>query len=299
MINQPSVLVVSQKPSLGDELSELLSSNLDCTVEVATDFGSAIDAVIKRSYTLVMTEIELDALSGIDLLAAIDALHVHTSVMLVDKEMTGKSALAAMRLGAVDYLFQPLNPEFVLQRVQEEFSHHNKPVDHPIAAEKAEAIQHQREAWMNPVTRPAAFILRRPQFVQIDTILRVLQRQTGASFAGLRDSANNIVSAAGELARTDLKMLSKVLAEANSNRNLAAALQEDGFTNTYLGGTNNSLFITDFGNGHPVSLVVICPIEAKQGAVWLSVKRAALEINAILDKAELAQRRNVLELTNA
>lgn len=295
-MNPPAILIVSTEPHLSAELNDLLTTNLNCTVDVVTDFQSAIDALVTNSYTLAVTEIELDLMSGIDLLAAIEALHVQTSVMLVDKVMTAKSAMAALRLGAADYLFQPLNPEFVLQRVQAELNHHKAQHEVTEPIQKTAPQKRTREEWINPVTRPAAFILRRPQFLEIESVLVGLQRETGASFAGLRDSANNIVSAAGDLVRSDLKMLKKVLSEEYGNHSLAGMLQESGFNNTYLGGTNSSLFITDFGNGHPVSLVVICPAEAKQGVVWLSVKRAAVTINAILDKAEQAQRRNTIEM---
>lgn len=291
----PAILLVCPEPNLSEELNDLLTTNLDCTVDVVADFQGAIDAVVKDTYALAITEIDIGAMSGIDLLAAIDALHVHTSVMLVDKVMTARSAMVALRMGAVDYLFQPLNPEFVLQRVQAELVHQSSQRE-AAAAPKPETPKRSREEWINPVTRPAAFILRRPQFLEIEKILIALQRETGASFAGLRDSANNIVSAAGDLVRSDLKMLKKVLSEEYNNQRLAGMLQETGFTNTYLGGTNSSMFITDFGSGHPVSLVVICPAEAKQGVVWLSVKRAAVTINTILDKAEQAQRRNTIEI---
>jgi CheY-like chemotaxis protein len=256
-------------------------------VIVRTTFGEALEQALSRRYALALAEVNLGALTGLDLLASVDALHVKLPMMLIDDAMTARSALAALRLGAVDYLVKPLNLDFILLRVQNELERQSRtPLASPVAPKPPDPLPRSREEWLNPATRPAAFILRRPQFVQIERELQSLKAQTGASFAGLVDAAHNIVSAAGDLVRSDLTRLKQVLSEDYSGpRRLARALHEKAFTSTYLEGERQSIFIVDFGALHPVSLVVICPAAAKSGMVWLWAKRIAWEIEHTLAEA--------------
>jgi DNA-binding NarL/FixJ family response regulator/predicted regulator of Ras-like GTPase activity (Roadblock/LC7/MglB family) len=287
-----SVLLVIRDPALGDQLKDILTTSGRCAdIATVSNFEQAVDHLTAHLCHLVITQINLDGLSGIDLLAGVKGLNLDLPVMMIDEEINARSAIAALRLGAVDYLYQPLNMEFVLMRVENELARRfAKPQAKSNSSEASPAVSHNREAWLSTSKRPAMFILRRPQFVQIEKELSSLRTQVDASFAGLVDAAHNIISAAGELIHADLVSLKRVLAEEYGTRKLANILQESHFSHTYLEGQQKSIFITDFGDLHPVSLVVICPTQVKGGMVWLLSKRAALRIEEILKQADAAQR---------
>lgn len=287
-MNSQHVLAVTKDPVLGQMLVELLDNNLNCHTEAVNNFDKALDQLITHHYSLMLTEINLGAMSGIDLLAVVSALHLNTGVILIDDNTSAKCAIAALRLGAIDYLPKPLNLELVLLRAGLELRQRMAII--PAAEESAETITRKREAWINPVTRPAAFILRRPQFLQIEGILSGLQQQTKAAFTGLVDSVHNIVSAAGDLAHSDLIVLKQILSQDYGTSRLANVLQEKSFTTSYLEGEHRSIYITNFGAKHPVSLVLICPVTTKQGIVWYCSKHAALSIENVLNKADQSRR---------
>lgn len=286
-MNSQHVLTVTKDPMMGQMLVELLENNLNCHTEAVSNFENALDQLITNRYSVALTEISLGTMSGIDLLAVVTALHLNTGVILIDDNIKAKSAIAALRLGAVDYLSKPLNLELVLLRAGLELSQR---ATTPPPEESAETITRKRQAWINPVTRPAAFILRRPQFLQIEGILTGLQQQTKATFAGLVDSVHNIVSAAGDLVHSDLIVLKQVLSQDYGTSRLANVLQEKSFTTSYLEGEHRSIYITNFGARHPVSLVLICPVTTKQGIVWYCSKHAALGIESVLNKVDQPHR---------
>lgn len=281
------VLIVTLNPSEYAPLREQLESSLDCRVTIVNDFDTALDELLHHAYHCAFSDTHLGALSGLDLLTATNACHIPVAFILVDKLMNARTATWALRMGAIDYFHQPLNLEMILMRISSLL----KPTsitepDKLIELAKAEKTLHNREAWLNPRMRPAAFILHRPQYVKIEGLLQSLKASTGATFAGLVDAAHNIVSAAGDLVNTDLIKLKKVFQEDFGSFKLARVLNEHQFTHVYFEGERESIFITDFGHLHPVSLVVICSNDIKAGLVWLAAKRTAAEIELVLQAAD-------------
>jgi len=284
-LDTPRILIASNDSTLVTDLCALLETSSQVTV--VETFDDALSEAISGQYSVLVTSVALAPLSGVDLLAAIEALHLHLPAILLDDVMSARAAIAALRLGALDYLYKPYSYEFIVMRVMNAL---RKPASESADTEsnskaKQPRVPTRRE-WIDHSKRPATFILRRQQFIEINHILSVLQQQTTASFCGLVDEAHNIVSAAGDLHHADLISLRRVLAEDYGSGHLADVLHEKQFSHAYFEGEHKSIFITDFGELHPVSLVIICPADAKAGVVWLWSKRTAAVIEALLKKAD-------------
>ncbi len=284
MTTSERILVVCQDNSLRLDLTDTLEQGGGYRITAVGTFDDALYELLSDdSYAMVVSEVNLSVMSGLDLLTVVGMQTNRLPVIMIDDNLVAKAALAAFRLGAVDYLCKPVDMDFMLMRIGTELERRQTLLQ--TADEQDEAVPAQtniREAWVNPATRPMAFVLKRPQYKFIEEKLSDLKANTHATFAGLVDSAHNIVNAVGELAQTDLLSLRQALQAANNNAQLARVLHENHFSHTHFEGTNNCVFITDFGDVHPVSLVVICPADAKPGMVWLWCKRTASEIDDVL-----------------
>lgn len=284
---QERILIVAKDESLRSSLTETLEVAGGYGTNQASSFEDALSEILLTDFDLIVTEAELPDLSGIDLLAVIGGLRPNARVIVIDDDLSAKSAVAVFRLGAVDYLYKPLNMTFVLMQIERQLEikrmekvKSNEPVEE---TSKTTQIPRDRERRLDPRTRPAALVLGRHQFRNINLELNRLLNHIKATFVGLIDSDGNMVGAAGTLEDYDLQLLTQALSiDHSAQRSLASILDETKFHSTYFEGENNGVYIIEFGAPYIVSLAVICGMDVKPGMAWTYSKRTAAIINEIL-----------------
>lgn len=87
-------------------------------VTIASDGNAGLREFTEKSPALVITDIRMPGLSGLDLLSRIKALNPDTPVVLITAFGTVGDAVGAMKLGAADYVLKPLNSEELKVNVQ-------------------------------------------------------------------------------------------------------------------------------------------------------------------------------------
>ncbi len=276
------ILVVTGDTETRDVLVMTLENAGSYHVSLAASFEDALDRLITQKFALALVDVKLPDLSGIDLVTAASALCTNVPVILIDDTLSAKSAVAAFRLGALDYVSKPVNLDFILMRIDLQLREMRK----AEAQQKARALsQNGEKANALPKSRSTALSVSQMQFTRINKELNDLYLRIEAQFIGLVDTDNNLVGTAGRLDSCDLLLLTRALGVNQGPTNpLINILGESHFYTTYLEGSNNGVYIIEFGQQQRVSLLVICPIEAKRGVVWLYSKRAAQAIDIILNQ---------------
>jgi DNA-binding response OmpR family regulator len=280
-----SILIVAKDEDLRIGLSETLEVAGHYRVNIADNFEEALSEILLHDFDLIITEAELPDLSGMDLLAVVGGLRPRAKVIVIDDDLSARSAVAVFRMGAVDYLYKPLNMTFVLMQVERQLEQKRQPAPSPEAQEqpKPDTSARDRARRIDPRSRPAALMLRRNQFQLISQELNRLLAHVKASFVGLVDNEGNMVGAAGTLEDYDLQLLTQALSiDHTAQRSLANILDESKFHSTYFEGDSNGVYIIEFGKPYVVSLAVICGSDVKPGMVWLYSKRTAAIIDEIL-----------------
>ncbi|GAB4435727.1 MAG: hypothetical protein Kow00120_02650 [Anaerolineae bacterium] len=278
------ILLVGQDEELRAALAEALDvTGSYLTVQVRS-FEEALSEILLGSFSLVVTETELPDLSGMDLLAVVRGLRPETPVMLIDDDLSAKSAVASIRLGACDYLYRPLSLEFLVMQIERQIDLQHAVVKPPPEEPKARAKSvRDRERRLNRATRGAALVLKRDAFKAVNQELARLLGHIRAHFVGLIDADGNMVGAAGTLDKYDLVLLTQALAiDPQATSTLASILHEDKFHSTYLEGDQSGVYIIEVREPFLLSLAVICPTDVKAGMVWLYSKRTAENIAQIL-----------------
>jgi len=77
--------------------------------QVAKDALSGIEKLKKESFEMIVCDLELEDLSGLDVLQIAKQLHPEALVIMLTSGATMEKALSAMRLGAFQYLLKPLS----------------------------------------------------------------------------------------------------------------------------------------------------------------------------------------------
>ncbi len=284
-IRQHTILIVSQDQDVCGQMVDLLENVGRYKTISTASFEEGLAAILLQPFSLVIIQIQLPDLSGIDLLTAVSSLYPHLPVILIDDNLSAKSAVAAFRLGAIDYLSQPINYDFLLMRIDWELKFvrmPHVPPPTPIVPPKHYSPQ-DRERRLNPETRAAALMVNRSQFLLIGAELQSLQVRVQAKFVGLVDSDSNLIGAAGTLEELSLMLFSKALSlDPGTPGNLMNMLGETSFHSTFIEGNNNTVYVVRFGQPHVVSLVVICPVAVKPGVAWFYSKQVANTIDTIL-----------------
>jgi response regulator RpfG family c-di-GMP phosphodiesterase len=109
-----NVLAVDDNASLLRFLVSAFTSN-GCTVTPASTAEQALDEIERATYDLVVSDIKMPGLSGLDLLRAVKAQQPGTPVVLITGAPSVTSAVYGLRHGAYDYLPKP----FSIKEVQE------------------------------------------------------------------------------------------------------------------------------------------------------------------------------------
>ncbi len=278
------ILIVAKDEELRSALTDTLEMAGGYLINQSSSFEEALSEILLVEFDLIVTEAELPDLSGMDLLAVVGGLRPNASVIVIDDDLSAKSAVAVFRLGAVDYLYKPLNMTFVLMQIERQLESKRIDRGRPEMEEQPRVEESRdRARRLDPRTRPAALVLGRNQFKKINDELNRLLSHVRASFVGLVDADGNMVGAAGTLDDYDLQLLTRALSiDHKAQHSLASILDENKFHSTYFEGDQLGVYIIEFGAPYIVSLAVICSTDVKPGMVWLYSKRTAAIIDEIL-----------------
>lgn len=104
------ILVVDDELSMREFISILLERE-GYEVLTAADASTALERLSASSIDLVISDVQMPGLNGLELLARIRTSSPDTAVLLVTAYSTAEQAVEAMKLGAYDYLAKPFKVE--------------------------------------------------------------------------------------------------------------------------------------------------------------------------------------------
>ena len=111
-----NVLIADADKPFADALSELLTSR-GYKVQSVSEASTALEALRKEEFDLVMTAVDLNGTSGLEILQRVQELSPRTFALLVASEGSLETAISGIRLGIQDYLLKPVNPEDVVHKI--------------------------------------------------------------------------------------------------------------------------------------------------------------------------------------
>ena len=102
------ILVVDDDASVRDMLSIVLK-RAGYDVVCAESGESALNTLKKESFELVISDIKMPGVSGIELLKKIKSIDAELPVIMITAFASANDAVEAMKLGAADYITKPFN----------------------------------------------------------------------------------------------------------------------------------------------------------------------------------------------
>ena len=141
---ESSILIVDDEREIGEILSDLLSAEYDCVTAASAE--EALERLREREFPLVISDITMPGMSGLELLPHIKRISPDTVVVMISGLQTVESDSEALRLGAFDYVMKPFDlrqGEAVVKRALE---HHELLVAKQRYENQLEELVEQRTA---------------------------------------------------------------------------------------------------------------------------------------------------------
>lgn len=123
------ILIVEDDPSLLQMLGALLRRR-GYRVKLAADGRSALRALSKEDFAVAIVDIELPDISGLDVLANAQVGTLRPIVLSGVESID--AAIAALRIGAFDFLRKPVDPDELLQAVERALSDPDPALHDPL-----------------------------------------------------------------------------------------------------------------------------------------------------------------------
>jgi len=102
------ILVVDDSELIGQQLSQLLNTP-GREISVAHEGTTALEWLVERPYSLVLTDLRLPGISGLDLIREIRDRDLPVTVIVMTAYATVEAAVDAMKLGAYDFIQKPID----------------------------------------------------------------------------------------------------------------------------------------------------------------------------------------------
>jgi two-component system response regulator HydG len=113
----PTLLVVDDEPSNLESLERIFARE-GLTVVTAPDGKEGLEVLRKRRVDVLLTDLMMPGVSGVDLLKAARQVSPETEVVLMTAYGTVETAVEAMREGAYDFITKPLKRAHVVRVVE-------------------------------------------------------------------------------------------------------------------------------------------------------------------------------------
>ena len=138
------VLIVDDEPEITAILTDLFSGEYDC--DSAASAEEAIATLKSRQFELVVSDITMPGMSGLDMIPHVKQLSPNSVVVMISGMQTVESAIGALRLGAFDYVMKPFDLRQVEAVVKRALEHQDLIVAKQRYENHLEELVEQRTA---------------------------------------------------------------------------------------------------------------------------------------------------------
>ena len=121
MKRKQTILVVDDEEAVLRLFQKILK-NEEYTVLMANNGKTALEQVERKRPDLVILDLKMPDMSGIETLRRINRLNVNTEVIIITGYGSMETARTAMRLGAYDYITKPFDINYIRALIEDALS---------------------------------------------------------------------------------------------------------------------------------------------------------------------------------
>ncbi len=122
MPNKRTIHVVDDEPIIHEVLSQLLTSE-GYDVELSSSGEEALEKHSSQAYDVILLDLLMPGLNGIEVLKGIKKIDPLASIIVITAYASVESAIAAMKMGAYDYIQKPFKHDELLLTIERALEH--------------------------------------------------------------------------------------------------------------------------------------------------------------------------------
>ncbi|MEI6206693.1 MAG: sigma-54 dependent transcriptional regulator [Desulfuromonadales bacterium] len=119
------ILIVDDEAVIRDGLKRVLERE-SFAVETCSSGFHAIEILQKREFDLIITDLKMPGMSGIEVLKSVRTLQPDIPVILITGYASIDTAVEAMKNGASDYISKPFAPDLLMEKVRNALSQRSR-----------------------------------------------------------------------------------------------------------------------------------------------------------------------------
>jgi len=141
---KPRVLIIDDEEQIRNLLVDLLSDSYQCSD--ASSAEEALAALAETVPDLVISDIDMGGMSGLELVPRVHSLSPDIVVMMISGNQDIEFAIEALRVGAFDYITKPIDLRHVEASVERAIKHSQLLKEKRAYKEQLETLLQQRTA---------------------------------------------------------------------------------------------------------------------------------------------------------
>lgn len=123
LADQAKRILIVDDDALSLELLKQLLEPEGYHINTATDGIDALHEISKAKYDLILSDISMPNFSGYQLLAFMQQKNIDIPVVFLSRHVTTEDEIKGLKMGAVEYLKKPVQPDLLLLRLQKLLQH--------------------------------------------------------------------------------------------------------------------------------------------------------------------------------
>ncbi|MCK4638764.1 MAG: response regulator, partial [Bacteroidales bacterium] len=105
------ILVIDDEPIVGLSCERILSQEKKYEIRIETNPQQGLKEALTDNYDLILLDIVMPDLDGMEILKRIKALGISSEVVIITGYATIQTAIEAIKHGAADYVSKPFTPD--------------------------------------------------------------------------------------------------------------------------------------------------------------------------------------------
>ena len=138
------ILIADDEESIVIGLTALLEEE-GYSVSSAMDGQQALDKLKKGDYALLLADLKMPGLSGLQILKKLRQTGLQTEVIIITGKGTISTAVKAMKAGAYDYLTKPVEPDRLRSIIPKVLEHHRLLISHQNLQQQIRHLTHYED----------------------------------------------------------------------------------------------------------------------------------------------------------
>ena len=161
---KPSLLIIDDEPQIRRLLIDWLGPGYD--YREASSAEEALTALSEQAFDLVLSDIDMGLMSGLELVPRVHALSADTVVVMISGNNDIEFAIRALRAGAFDYIPKPIDLRLVEAAVERALKHGEALRERRRYKEQLEDLLQKRTAQVDRLAKfdPVTELPNRAQF---------------------------------------------------------------------------------------------------------------------------------------